>query len=113
RTNSVTTAENDICLAERRLREASMANAAQQMPERVGTLAASVRGGWCETNRLAAHRRSMPERRAARRPLLAGGPPGERNRQYGHGEGTQAGIAERPEIQRIAENASRWPDLNT
>src|SRR5262249_48338074 len=43
RTNSVTTAENDICLAERRLREASMANAAQQMPERVGTLAASVR----------------------------------------------------------------------
>src|SRR5215467_1163372 len=37
RTNSVTTAENDICLAERRLREASMANAAQQMPEHVGT----------------------------------------------------------------------------
>ena len=33
--NSVTTAEIDICLAERRLREASMANAAQQMPEHV------------------------------------------------------------------------------
>src|SRR5215510_9050507 len=37
RTNSVTTAQNDIRLAERRLREASMTNAAQQMPEHVGT----------------------------------------------------------------------------
>jgi hypothetical protein len=36
-TTSVTTAENDICLAERRLREGSMANAAQQMPEHVET----------------------------------------------------------------------------
>jgi hypothetical protein len=33
----LTTAENDICLAERRLREASMATAAEQMPEHVET----------------------------------------------------------------------------
>jgi hypothetical protein len=36
RTSSVTTAQNDIYLPERRLREASMANAAGQMPEHVG-----------------------------------------------------------------------------
>ena len=36
-TNSVTTVENDVCLGKRRLREGSMANAAQQMPEHVET----------------------------------------------------------------------------
>src|SRR5262249_20503368 len=36
-TTSVTTAENDVCLGERRLREGSMANAAQQMPGHVET----------------------------------------------------------------------------
>jgi hypothetical protein len=41
----------------------------------------------------------------------SGGPPGERNGQYRHGERTKAAIAER-QIQRIAEDASRWPDVN-
>jgi hypothetical protein len=37
------------------------------------------------------------------------GPPGKRNGQYRHGE-RDSGAAE---IQRIAENAPRWPVLNT
>jgi hypothetical protein len=41
----------------------------------------------------------------------SGGPPGERNGQYCHGERTKtaSGAAE---IQRIAENAARRPDVN-
>jgi hypothetical protein len=41
----------------------------------------------------------------------SGGPPGERNGQYRHGERTKAAIAEQ-QIQRIAENAPRWADMN-
>src|SRR5436309_7751373 len=41
----------------------------------------------------------------------SGGPPGERNGQYRHGERTKAAIAGAAEIQRIAENAPRWPDM--
>jgi hypothetical protein len=37
-----------------------------------------------------------------------GGPPGERNGQYRHGERTKAAIAGAAEIQRIAEKAPRW-----
>jgi hypothetical protein len=44
----------------------------------------------------------------------SGGPPGERNGQYSHGEradqGRNCGAAE---IQRVAENASRWPDIKS
>src|SRR5262249_10808922 len=50
---------------------------------------------------LAAYRRSMHERRAARVPLLAGGPPGERNGQYRRGERTKAAIAERQKFSAL------------
>jgi len=40
-----------------------------------------------------------------------GGPPGERNGQYRHGERTKAAIAGAAEIQRIAEEAPRWADI--
>jgi len=40
-------------------------------------------------------------------------PPDKRNGQYRHGERTKAAIAEQQKIQRIAENAPRWPVLNT
>jgi hypothetical protein len=42
----------------------------------------------------------------------SGGPLGERNGQYRHGERTKAAIAE-AEIQRIAAFSPRRPDMNT
>jgi hypothetical protein len=43
----------------------------------------------------------MPERRAARVPLLAGAPSGKRNGQYRHGERTKAAIAERQKFSAL------------
>jgi hypothetical protein len=42
----------------------------------------------------------------------SGGPPGERNGQYRHGERTKTAIAERRKIQHFAENAPRWADVS-
>jgi hypothetical protein len=42
----------------------------------------------------------------------SGGPPGERNGQFRHGERTKGAITERAEIQHIAENAPRRADVS-
>jgi len=46
-------------------------------------------------------------------PRGSGGPPGKQNGQYRHGESDQGRDCGVAKIQRIAENAPRWPDMKS